>query len=449
MKPYAQQRFTACITLRQWIALGLLLIICFSSLPAFASEERGTLTATVVLRKSADTKSKALQTLPKGDEVVLLSTSGSWYKVNYGKYTGFIQKKYVSVKKNSVLANAAAIADLGSAPGALRIGDSGTDVTKLQKALKILKYYDKNADGDYGAATTAAVLQYQQDKKLTADGVAGRETIKSIFGSCARTANINSTASATSTPAPSSSSASAKSASQNTVSSLKEIGTPPKATKEGASGTNVIKLQQALSLLGYYSGSIDGNYGEQTTNAVKKFQSKRNMKADGIAGASTIRVLFGGTKSASSSSSSSSASSKTPAKKTENLHWFDDDMTRKIPKNAKFTVKDVRTGKTFNAVRWSGSNHLDAEPASAEDTKTMKSIFGGAWSWNRRAILIQYNGHTYAASMSGMPHGTRTVSGNNFDGHFCIHFMGSKTHGTERVDEGHQSAVNSASRASW
>ena len=50
---------------------------------------------------------------------------------------------------------------------------------------------------------------------------------------------------------------------------------------------------------------IDGSYGEGTVNAVKKLQRKRGMKEDGIAGAATIRVLFG-----SSGSSSASASKK-------------------------------------------------------------------------------------------------------------------------------------------
>ena len=63
-------------------------------------------------------------------------------------------------------------------------------------------------------------------------------------------------------------------------------------------------------------------------------------------------------------------------------------MTNVIPKNARFTIKDVKTGKTFEVVRWSGYNHIDAEPRTAEDTATMKSIYGGEWSWSRRAILI-------------------------------------------------------------
>jgi hypothetical protein len=97
--------------------------------------------------------------------------------------------------------------------------------------------------------------------------------------------------------------------------------------------------------------------------------------------------------------------------------------------------------------RWAGANHIDAEPLTAADTATMKSIYGGSWSWNRRAILVKYNGHVYAASMNGMPHGTTTISSNNFNGHFCIHFYNSRTHETNRVDANHQNAVARAMNA--
>lgn len=130
------------------------------------------------------------------------------------------------------------------------------------------------------------------------------------------------------------------------------------------------------------------------------------------------------------------------------LDWFRDNVSAKIPKGAVFTVKDVRTGKTFVCKRWSGYNHIDAEPKTARDTAIMRSIYG-TWSWRRRPILILYRGHVYAASMNGMPHGTGTISNNNFAGHFCIHFKNSKTHGTKRVDPDHQSCVRTASRYTW
>lgn len=439
---------------RRLISITLMLTMLFSlvSFSAAHAETTGKLTATVILRKSASTDSKALQTLPEGDEVDVLSTSSTWYKVRYGIYTGYVMKKYVDVAENTVVANASKIEALGDVPGALHYGDEGSDVKKLQKALKILGYYKLGTDGVYGDGTQLAVALYQQDTDLTEDGIAGKQTITSIFGSCAKTADItvsgedkdSSDDTDTSSSSTKSSSSSSKYAS---VSSIEEIGSAPDPTEEGDRGSDVVKLQQALKLLGYYNGDIDGDYGAATVSAVKRLQKNRSMNADGIAGASTIRILFGSTTSKTSSSSSSSSSSK--SYETEVLDWFADNVTSVIPKKATFTIKDVRTGKTFTAKRWSGVNHLDAEPLTAEDAATMKAIFGGSWSWNRRPILILYRGHVYAASMNGMPHGTSTISGNDFDGHFCIHFKNSKTHGTKVVDAAHQKAVTAASKATW
>ena len=400
----------------------------------------------MVLRKNADKDSKALQTIPEGEEVDLIGTSGSWYKVRYGNFTGYVMKKYIKASKTSAVANEEKIEALGDPPGAMRIGDDNSDVKKLQKALKILGYYDGDIDGNYGKGTTAAVKAYQEDHKLEADGVAGRSTVKSIFGSCAKT-SMNAELNGSSTVKRSGSTSSSTSSSKyKTVDSIAAIGSAPSPTKEGSSGTNVVKLQQALEYLGYYDGAIDGDYGAGTVAAVKKFQAKRGLKADGVAGVGTLKVIFG---SSAYKTTSSSSSKSTKTYKTETLDWFKDNGTKVIPKNARFTIKDVETGKTFEAVRWSGSNHIDAEPRTASDTKTMKAIYGGSWSWRRRPILVMYNGHVYAASMNGMPHGTQTISSNNFNGHFCIHFKNSKTHETKRVDSEHQNAVNRAAKATW
>jgi len=440
--------------MHRFLIVLMLVVLCVGMIQtaSAASAETGTVNAKVVLRKSADKDSEALQTLPKGEEVDVLGTSGSWYKVRYGKFTGYIMKQYVNLSSNSAIKNADKIKALGDAPGAMRIGDNNSDVKKLQQALDILGYYDGKIDGDYGTGTTAAVRAYQADHKLLADGVAGRDTVKSIFGSCAKTsmnAELNGSSTTKKTTTTTKSSSSSSSSKYKTVNSISEIGSAPSPMKVGSSGSDVVKLQQALECLGYYSGTIDGNYGAGTEAAVKRFQSKRGLKADGVAGEGTIRVIFGTSKTSSSSSSSSSSSTSSKKYKTENPDWFKDNMTKVIPKNARFTIKDVSTGKTFEAVRWSGSNHIDAEPRTKKDTETMKSIYGGSWSWRRRPILVMYNGHVYAASMNGMPHGTTTISGNGFDGHFCIHFKNSKTHETNRVDPDHQNAVNKAAKYSW
>ena len=62
----------------------------------------------------------------------------------------------------------------------LRAGTTGSSVTDLQKALNQLGYDAGTADGNYGAATTAAVTAFQKDKGLTQDGVAGPTTLAAI-----------------------------------------------------------------------------------------------------------------------------------------------------------------------------------------------------------------------------------------------------------------------------
>ena len=75
----------------------------------------------------------------------------------------------------------------------------------------------------------------------------------------------------------------------------------------GSSGEEVKQIQTKLKSWGYYSGSVDGVYGSKTYEAVKAFQSKNGLTADGIAGPQTLAAL--GINSGSSSGSKSSNNS--------------------------------------------------------------------------------------------------------------------------------------------
>jgi len=104
-------------------------------------------------------------------------------------------------------------------------------------------------------------------------------------------------------------------------------------------------------------------------------------------------------------------------------------------------VTHLDTGLTFYVYRHGGTNHADVEPLTSADTAVMKKIYGGSWSWERKSIIVESNGKKFAASMNGMPHGRYTIKNKNFNGHFCIHFLNSRTHGTNRVDPQHQAAL--------
>ncbi|WP_442603820.1 hypothetical protein [Paenibacillus sp. KN14-4R] len=118
------------------------------------------------------------------------------------------------------------------------------------------------------------------------------------------------------------------------------------------------------------------------------------------------------------------------------IKW--DDINVLLPKYTKFTIKDLETGLQFQGQRRAGSAHADVQPLSKADSAIMKKIYGGKWSWLRRAVLIQHEGNTWAGSMHGMPHGGDGIPDNDFKGHFCIHFVGSVTHGNLKLDIAHQ-----------
>lgn len=59
----------------------------------------------------------------------------------------------------------------------------------------------------------------------------------------------------------------------------------------GSKGPTVTEIQRRLKNWGYYNGSVDGTYGYQTYLAVKSFQSKNGLRADGIVGTHTLSAL--------------------------------------------------------------------------------------------------------------------------------------------------------------
>ena len=296
-------------------------------------------------------------------------------------------------------------ADSDKDDDSLRKGATGSAVKNLQTKLKKLGFYNASIDGDYGDTTVAAVKAFQKKYNLTADGVAGSETLKKLDSAY-------------------------KNADSNT-------STDDDSLRKGATGAAVKTLQTNLKKLGFYTAYVDGSFGSTTESAVKAFQKKYGLTADGVAGSATLKKIESAVASASSGKIT-----------TERLDWFNGGKNV-IPNGAVFQIKDVSTGLIFSARRQSGGNHMDAEPLTAEDTAILKKINGGTFSWRRRAVLVKYNGHVYAASIYSEPHGTNTILDNNFDGQFCLHFYGSKTHGTDRVDADHQKCVEQAMKATW
>ena len=60
---------------------------------------------------------------------------------------------------------------------------------------------------------------------------------------------------------------------------------------KGDKGSDVVTLQRVLTMKGYSLGRADGAFGRMTKVAVKKFQKRAGLKADGRVGPATTAAL--------------------------------------------------------------------------------------------------------------------------------------------------------------
>ena len=61
--------------------------------------------------------------------------------------------------------------------------------------------------------------------------------------------------------------------------------------RQGSTGEQVRTIQTKLKNWGYYDGTVDGIFGSRTAEAVRYFQRKNGLTADGIVGPATLKAL--------------------------------------------------------------------------------------------------------------------------------------------------------------
>jgi peptidoglycan hydrolase-like protein with peptidoglycan-binding domain len=151
----------------------------------------------------------------------------------------------------------------------IQSGNTGEAVENMQTRLTELGYYAGEINGTCDKATVAAIKAFQSKMSITADGVATANVLTILYSAGA----IASSDVVTPTPTP--------------------TGAPPTGTvRYGDTSDDVKKVQTRLTELGYYTGSIDGKFGNSTRDALKAFQGKNGLTQDGVCGAQTRTVLF-------------------------------------------------------------------------------------------------------------------------------------------------------------
>ena len=139
----------------------------------------------------------------------------------------------------------------------LKRGSTGTAVARVQRALVDQGYADLRVDGKYGETTEIAVIRFQQQNGLKADGKAGPRTLNKLLG----TSNID-----------------------NNPSMDGKL-------RMGCTGSEVAQVQQLLKNLNYPVGRVDGIFGKKTYAAVRSFQSLNGIPVSGVVGDTTLETL--------------------------------------------------------------------------------------------------------------------------------------------------------------
>ena len=154
--------------------------------------------------------------------------------------------------------------------GTLRRGASGDEVREVQQLLIDQKYLNEGgADGIFGGGTEKAVMTFQTDQKLTADGVAWPQTIKRLqheFGPWETVKKVT-------REEPGERRRICKDCG---FEQQEEVTLSP-TLERGARGDHVRAVQQMFGTLGYEVGSYDGIYGKLLDAAFAKLAEKKKL----------------------------------------------------------------------------------------------------------------------------------------------------------------------------
>ena len=124
----------------------------------------------------------------------------------------------------------------------LRLGDDNASVMTLQQRLTDLGYLDSDEPGSvYNESIASAVVLFQRACNMNQTGIADSATQTSLFAEKAQTYRI----------------------------------------KRSDIGTDVLRLQQRLAELGYYTDRINGYFGPNTEQAVMQFQAINDLAVTG------------------------------------------------------------------------------------------------------------------------------------------------------------------------
>ncbi|MEH2451443.1 peptidoglycan-binding domain-containing protein [Nostoc sp.] len=128
-------------------------------------------------------------------------------------------------------------------------GKTGAAVTRLQQRLRQLGYLNANPNGNFGPMTRDAVIRFQRNYRIAANGIVNRQTWNTL------------------------------------------LGYSPTPARSSLSTQQVRELQVRLRQLGYFKTNPTGNIGPITRKAVIQYQRNYRLPVNGIANAQVLESV--------------------------------------------------------------------------------------------------------------------------------------------------------------
>ncbi|MBD2163443.1 peptidoglycan-binding protein [Calothrix membranacea FACHB-236] len=136
-------------------------------------------------------------------------------------------------------------------------GSQGPAVTRLQQRLQQLGYFQANPTGKFGPITKDAVIAFQRNAGLPADGITNRQTWNRLLAPTSSPSN------------------------------------PVIPNTTSLAPQQIRELQEGLRQLGYLQANPTGNFGPLTRDALLRFQRDYQLAVDGVADTQALQAVRG------------------------------------------------------------------------------------------------------------------------------------------------------------
>ena len=214
------------------------------------------------------------------------------------------------------------------AAGTIVYGNTDEAIKSLQQSLKELEFFTGECDGYFGDETKLALSNFQRANGLSVTGLADLATMEALStGSCITKSEY--------------------------VLKIENYAQTELELKSGDSGKNVVKLQNRLKDLGYFTVDTTGNYGSTTAAAVMCFQLVNGLEPTGTADSETISKIASATAVPAGAAGTvlkfgdTGSDVKWLQLKLTETGWFTGDCTSRFGKRTQQAVKEFQKANSL------------------------------------------------------------------------------------------------------